>query len=373
MKRLRVWLGVAVVGVAVAVSGLGVAYAQPFSNNVKPGETVNGSLYTSSSQVRIRGTVNGDIYCAGQQIIIDAIVHGDVLCTGFEVRVNGRVDGNVRVAAMTVEVGADVGNSVSVVSQKLTLTSGAKVGRDLSVGASVAHIQGNVGRDVRAATKTVEVKGAVGRDLTVNGTNLTLQNGAKVAGNLEYTSINPVKKESNAKIAGTTTYHALQPKPKSSIAFLGLFPLIFVPILLAFAMVLVALFPKKVNTVAKEPTAHPFRCMFIGAASVIVVPVALLLLSFSILGIFVAMFVLAAWFLIVLLSGPITAYYIGSMVLSRSKNPLYMMAMGSGILLVIFLLPAIAGFAAFEALLVGSGAIFLHIKHTFKKPVYRVE
>jgi uncharacterized membrane protein len=95
-------------------------------------------------------------------------------------------------------------------------------------------------------------------------------------------------------------------------------------------------------------------------------------LTISILGIPLAIILVIAATLIVMLSGPVAGYYLGRMMLTKSKNPVDIMLLGAAVLIVLYYLPIIGFLAGLLGLWLGSGAILLSLKHRLHKPKYKI-
>jgi cytoskeletal protein CcmA (bactofilin family) len=371
MKR-RIAMISAVLGVFFALAGVGLAHAQTFTTVVYAGKTVDSSVYSVGRDIDIQGTINGDVFCTGQNVMIDATVHGDILCAAQSIVINGHVDGSVRMVGVNATLNAGVDGSVSIAAQIATVNPSASVGRDVSVAGSRATVQGQIGRDASFASKTTLMKSQVGRDVIMNGSNLTLQGGAHIKGNLTYTSVDSISKASDVLVDGKTKHNTPPVNKKSSIAVFGVISAVAFPMLLLFALALVLLFPQTINKVAQFPSKKLFRSIMIGILTMFVMPLAVALLIASVVGAVAGFALLFVWVLIVLLSGPVTAYYLGNMILSKSKNPILMMLVGTIILLVLYLLPQIGIIAGIFSYVIGAGAILQYAKAHFKKPVYKV-
>lgn len=371
MKR-RIAMISAVIGMFFALAGVSLAHAQTFTTVVYAGKTVDSSVYSAGRNIDLQGTINGDVYCAGQSVMIDATVHGDILCAAQSIVINGHVDGSVRVVGVNATLNAVVDGSASIAAQDVVINPSSTIGRDLSVAGSKATVQGQIGRDASFASKTTMMKSQVGRDVVMNGTKLTLQSGTHIKGNLAYTSVDTLSKTGEVKIDGQTQHHAPPVNKKSGIAVFGVISAVAFPMLLLFALALVLLFPQTINSVVQFPSKKLFKTVLIGILTMFILPIVLFLLIASVIGVVAGIALLLAWLLIVLLSGPVTAYYIGSMILSKSKNPILMMLVGTVILLVLYLLPQIGIIAGIFAYVIGAGAMLQYAKAHFKKPVYKV-
>ena len=181
-------------------------------------EVINDDLYVGAQEFVLDGTVKGDVIVGGSIITINGTVEGDLWAAGQVVIINGTVMDDARIAGAGLQLGdhAQVGGDLLAAGASLETKAGSSVGRDLLVGSGQTLLAGDVKRDVLAGTGALELRGTVGRDVkayvdqtadTANGPSpniymqqnipltlpsvapgLTVADGAKIAGNLKYSS-----------------------------------------------------------------------------------------------------------------------------------------------------------------------------------------
>jgi hypothetical protein len=183
---------------------------------IAAGEVVNDDLYVGATELVLDGTVNGDVYAAGQTITINGTVNGNLIAAGQTVLVNGTVTGDVIVGASALSFSEKsvVGGDSIDASYSAEFRKGNKIGRDAIVAAGQILLAGDVIRNVKAATPALEIAGPVGGDVKaavgeagqvqagppptmfmptsnvvfpVVKPGLTIDPGASVGGNLDYT------------------------------------------------------------------------------------------------------------------------------------------------------------------------------------------
>lgn len=370
MKRLK-WAGIA--SLAVVLSGLGwfgIAQAQSITATVPKGQTIDGSVYSAGQTVRISGTVNGDVHCAGQDVLIDGTVKGDVLCVGQNVKISGPVEGSIRVAAQDILIDDHVGRSVSVAGDRVLLSKDAHIMWDATIAGNAVDVIGEIERDATIASSRSVISGTIGRHLTYNGSQLALENGAKVLGGITYKSERSITINDNAEVKGEVERKKSEEKKQGTnwAMAIGYFLA-----MLMFAVVLVLIWPQAVNATSNIAAKNLGKTMLTGIVALFAVPVVLVLMAFTLVGIPAAVFGLLAWLLVLMLSGPIAAYYLGRMILSKAKNPVLIMLFGASLLLVLNSVPVISFFVMLLAYIIGSGAILLKIKSHMPKPKYSVK
>jgi cytoskeletal protein CcmA (bactofilin family) len=181
-------------------------------------EVIEDDLYVGANDFVLNGTVRGDLIVGGSSITINGTVEGDLWAAGQVVIINGVVMDDARIAGAGLLLGdtAQVDGDLLAAGASLETAAGSTVGNDLLVGSGQTLLAGDVARDVLAGTGALELRGDFGRDVkayvdqteeTANSPSpniymqqnipmtlpnvapgLTVAEGARIAGNLEYSS-----------------------------------------------------------------------------------------------------------------------------------------------------------------------------------------
>jgi len=364
--------------VAFVVAGwVVVAHAQSFrsGNNVtvRSGQTVNSTLFAAGNTIDIAGTVNGDVFCAGQNVHVSGRVRGDVLCAAQNLTISGTVDGDVRLAGQSVTLSGSVGGNATIASQSFELQSNATIARDMTMGSQHATLNGKIGRDLAAGSNSLTIIGEVGRNVQAEVGKLSLDNDAKVGGDINYTSQNTLHKSSRAVVQGSTTRHepTKQPQKQPGMWVVWPFMLYFYITCIVASLVLVLLFPRLFEHVARGARGHLGMALLVGLAAGILMPIILAGLMITVIGIPLAVLFGLIWLVIVLLAGPVAAYLLGRLLLRRSSNALLIMLVGALILYLLYALPFIGPLFWLVGTWFGIGAIFIQWHHA-GRPNYTV-
>ena len=179
-------------------------------------EVVNDDLYVGANTFVLDGTVNGDVVSGGQAITINGTVNGNLIAAGQTIVINGSVAGDILAAGSVLLFGerAKVGGDVIGAGYSLEFRKGSSVGRDAVLAAAQILLAADVSRNVKAGTGALEIGGTVSGDVQaaigeanrvqagppptvfmpqstvpvpVVQRGLTIDPGAKILGDLEYT------------------------------------------------------------------------------------------------------------------------------------------------------------------------------------------
>lgn len=371
ISRSRKSLVVAIMLLASVVGVIGwgaVARTQAVTNKVEKHRTVEGSLYSAGEQIVIDGTVNGDVHCAGQNVMITGTINGDVLCMAQSLTIKGKVTGSVRAAAQDLTIDSQIGHGVTLAAETLDITKRASIKQDMTAFASNSQIAGTIGRDSVISGGASTLTGTVGRNITYNGARLKLGDGAQVKGAVRYESNKSIQIADKATITGGVTREKNQKASGFSAALL----LIILGACYIFALLLVLIWPQAMHATSDIAVRSLGKTMLTGIAAAFAAPFAIALIAATLIGIPLAIFLSLAGIIVMMLSGPVAAYYLGSMIMSRSKNAVAIMAVGAGVLLAVYCIPVVGMIAAVIAYFIGSGALLIALKRKTEKPDYRV-
>lgn len=358
---------------------IGVLNAQTFRTGdiatVASDETVNSSLYATGRTIDIAGTIDGDVYCAGLNVTISGTVRGDILCAGQTIAISGNVQGDVRLIGQTANVSGQIAGSASVAASAFSLSSTARVGEDLSAAANDLVLNGQIGRDAALAGATASVNGRIGRNVNAGIENLQLYGQAQIGGGLYYTSANEAALDEGARVAGETKRS--EPKQRKGLfepPYVSRFGFVVYLIisLLIVSLALVLLFPGVIHETTSIAVAAPLKVLLTGFVASLAVPVIILILAITVLGVPLALLLLLIWLVILFLAGPFFGYYIGRLFLREQTNPFFIMALGSFVLLLFLFIPIIGFVVWLAAMWMGSGMLLQELMRRTPKPQYEV-
>lgn len=343
----------------------GVTSAQ----SVKTGDTVtipvdekiDSLLFAGGSSIDIAGTVNGDVFCAGQTVTISGTVRGDVFCAGQTINISGKIEGSVRLVAQTVTLGGMIGGSATVASQTLLLEKNGYILRDLVGGVQSATLNGATSRDVVIGASNIIINGQVGRNIKSEVDKLTIGSTGRVGGDMGYTSNTNAIVSPGGQIAGkvTRTPLAKQSNDRTDAPYVLTFlSLVYAfATLLVLALAIVLLIPSMLHEASTKALSSPGRIALTGLVGIIIIPILILILLISGIGLPLGILVLLVWLVIGILSGSFVGYTLGRLILKTEKNPILIMLLGASLLLVIYFIPLLGVLAMLVAYLFGTGMI----------------
>ncbi|PCR89079.1 bactofilin family protein [Natrinema ejinorense] len=219
---------------------------------VEEGETVD-NLEAFGGSVVVRGTVTGDVSAVGGDVRIER---------------TGEVGGNLEAAGGSVTIAGTVDGDVEVGAGSLTVTESGTVGGTLMAGVGSATIDGTLEGDAEIGAETIRLgeTAAIAGDLRYDG---DLQgNTDAVAGEIQ--------EDASLGVDVAPTIH-----PFAS----WLFAAYVLAVNLLLGAVLLALFPRFSDGVADRVAAGPLRSGLVGLGVFVGIPVVLIALAITVVGI----------------------------------------------------------------------------------------
>lgn len=326
---------------------------------VSEGEIVRTSLFVGGREIEIAGEIEGDLFCAGNTVTITGKVQGDVICAAQSIRISGTVDGDVRVASQDAVINGSVAGSLTAAVQKLELEGGGRVGRDVSAFASDVILSGQVGRDVEANARTLTVDGQVGRDVDAHTESFNLGGTSSVAGNVSHAFDTDLRRDPASTVAGRISRDPSRPAETRllSPALMIVMALVIAIAMLATTLLLILLAPKAFEKVSAAGFDNLGKTVLIGAAVSLLVPITIIVLMSSVIGIPLGILLLLVWALLLFMSGPIAAFMAGKALLRRRPaSPVKVMMAGSVAVLVLYFVPFLNIIAVTLVVWTGVGA-----------------
>jgi len=271
---------------------------------VTEGTVVAEDLYALGGRTIVEGTVQGDLVVLSGEVIVTGTVEGDVIGLVWgPARFTGEVGESVLLAALRLDAGGPVGADLGALVGEARVS--AAVARDLLAIGGAIDLTGSVGRDLRAQAWRLTVDGEVGRDVSARVDDMVLGDAARVGGDVTFRASGEVRVSDAASVGGALI-QAQVVAPTWARAVTRLVGWLSV---LGFVVAGVALFwlfrgtaPRSVR-VARQA---PWRSALVGLAVLVLPPLLAIPLFLSLVGLPVAILILLFWVLGLFL-GPIPA------------------------------------------------------------------
>ena len=309
---------------------------------------ISHSAFTAGNNVENNNPVDGILFSAGNNVNSNGKTEYAFIA-GNNVNINGETAKDLFAAGKR-------GNVVNI---------NAPVLRDVYAAASVLSVNQNVSQNAFLAGGEIKIADnvVVNGNLSIDAEKISFGDNVKVIGVLSYNKEARVSNLNAANYGQVSTYENIkienqEPSPTSKIL---LAILKFVSLFIIFALIILV-FPKasrRFTDITKEVSSTA-KQLGIGACALIITPIAVFLLLFTIIGIPLALILLAVYLIIICISAGITGAYAGHLVITRifnaKSNPYGEVALGLLLMNLVFLVPVIGAPFAFLSACFGFGA-----------------
>lgn len=354
-----------------------------------PGMAWAADFRGGDDQLEVSGAVDDDVYAAGDGITVSGDVTGDVAAVGRNVRlsgssggsffagaqritISGRVGNSARVAGQDVIVSGEIGKDLLGAGQNVTIEEGGTVGRDVWAGGQTLDVAGTVTRDVRGGAAEVTISGTVEGKVEVESDSVTITDGARIAGDLVYTSKNEADIAEGAEVGGEVIRREPKAAPVDESnpvldAILSFLRGVAGSFLLG--LVLLWLLPDLLPVLTRTMRSDTLASAGIGLAALFLIPIValIILIPALLLGAFgaVPFLMLAVYGFLLMLAKAAVGYLIGLMILQKSDSPvmpgtlgdsLKALIVGVVLLTLVGLIPFIGGLVGFLTAILALGA-----------------
>ena len=337
---------------------------------IRSGETHKGNIVKVAPTLSVEGTLDGDMYVTAQTGRISGVVTGDVFAAGQQVDVTGDIKKSFRAGAGNVVLDGTVEGNVLVTGGSLTIGSKAHVLGSVSAYTGQFTQHGTIDGSLTFTGGTALLGGKVAEDATLTADALVIEPGARVEGDVDYSTRKEMDHELRAIAGGDVTYNADRVKHEKksdraehkrgpSTLSIGVRIAFFTASFL-FGCAMLAVFSAHEPKVTQAIRTDALRCTGIGFVSILVTIAvclsAILLITIPFVAIYLVAYVVAAY----LAKIPV-AIWLGRMVfekLNRPTGPFLALFVGLLLLYAIFMIPFALGILAqIAATLLGLGAM----------------
>lgn len=333
---------------------------------------IGRDLYAAGGTVDVLADVQGDVIVAGGQVTIDRRVQGDVLAAGGNVAIRADVGDDVRAAGGNVTVSGPVADEAVLAGARVLLAQTARVGGRARLAGNTVRVAGRIDQGLKAAGTRIEISGRIAGDVELYADEIDIAPGASIGGDLTYYGREEANIARDATIAGTITRHRVEMgedlgeglETVGAAARIGLYLSLMVT-----GIALFLLFPAGSVGAARTIGAAPWISLGLGFAVLVATPFLVLLLFVSLVGVWLALALLALYFVLLLVGFLTGIIYVGDRGLrwvgraADLSKGWYLLAIVLALVMLwlVRLIPVLGTVAAFALLVFGLGAMTLFL------------
>jgi len=302
-------LALAIVAPVAAAEVLSDGQAQ-----VPQGETIADDVYLFGGEAEIAGSVTRDLTVVSGRLNLETTgrVDGNLNALGGDVTLRGAVGRTVRVAGGQIEIAGAIGSDLIVAGGEVELERGASVRGDVIIAGGRVVIRGDVGGEIRGAAGDLTIDSNVAGNVRVTVDELTLGPRARVGGDLRYKSGDTLELDQAAVVTGGIERRepdVFFPADGGVAWLTGLLFRLLCALVAGAVVVLAA--PGLAITIANGVRHRLPGSLLRGVILVIALPIALVVLMVTVVGIPIALIGWAVFFAALYLSQVFVGLAIG--------------------------------------------------------------
>jgi cytoskeletal protein CcmA (bactofilin family) len=337
------------------------------SDPVSITEPVADDLLTAARELHVQAEVKGDLAAAGERVTIDGPIDGYVMSAGRMLTLHGRVGNDLWAAGETVAVHSDVSNNAMLAGRNVHLGSEALVGHDARLAGNTVTAEGRVERNLRIGADIARIGGTVGGDVRANAREVTILPNAVINGDLIVRASEPPTISQGARILGDTRYEELEHNRWLSWPMIWIGSLLALLVLGFAALALSSTWPARVSATMRT---RPSGSALTGLGVLIFTPMVAGVLAVTLIGIPLAIVLMALYVAALLLSSVMVSYRVGTWLLERMNRPRasswVRMALGVFVVSLAMSLPFAGWLLVVAVLIAGTGALVLERRDLFR-------
>ncbi|MEQ8858765.1 MAG: zf-HC2 domain-containing protein [Pseudomonadales bacterium] len=335
-------------------------------------EIIDDTAVLIAETVLVEGTVTGDLVVLGERVTVRGRVGGVLVAMAEDLSVEGEVGGTVLGLGETVNLrGATLEANGYALGETVSVARDVRVAGNAAIGARDLDMQGSVTRDLLTLAETVDVGGSTGGDLRAYAGRVSLDDGARVGGDLiaRVRGADDLQISSAASIEGETrrdTWPERRSRYLTADYYLG--EALSLAAAFVFGLVLFWLFPglreDRLHSGTEVLTTAGF-----GALALIVVPIAALIVMITLIGAPLGLLALALWITALYAAGIVAAALLGQRLLDPTRQrPALLLLAGLAVFTVLTAIPYLGGLVRLAALLIGLGSIVAWLRDRWASP-----
>lgn len=329
------------------------------------------NLYLAGPDVRVEQAAAGDLVAAAGRLALEAPITGDAVVAAGAVEARAAVSDDLRAAGGILTFASRVGGETLAAGASIHVTRTARLAGRTWLAGNEVLIEGEIGGELQVYGRHIRIAGEARGPVTLTGERIEIADGARIRGELRYTSGAEISIAPGARIDGPVIREPGVfeiPRPDFDIPGLAAVRPLLAFGLLVCGVLMYGLFPGYTVKAARSLQRAPLKSVSLGAAMFFSVPPIILLLVITIIGIPIALVVAAAYGVAMLAAYLVTAFFVGDRALALAGKAdaggawrLGSLALALALLWLLRQIPYAGGGVVLAALLLGLGALALQL------------
>src|SRR6478735_4456990 len=291
------------------------------------GSIVSDDLYVSGRKVTIDGSALRDVVGVSGEFTLNGLINGNLNLAARKTTINGPIGRSVRVTGQHVTINSTVGGDVVIFAASVTVGPNATITGDLIVYAADVVVDGTVQGSVKGGANDVSINGLVKGAITINSGSMDTadstptpvaqsQAATPAGGPATAVAVTQTQSQTPTPTETASTSSGSRTSPGQIAAYYRWFQFLAA---IVSTIVLILVLPKTTRNVAGSIRSTPFAAIVAGILALAIVPLAMLLLTVTIIGIPLAMVVAMLMVCAAYLSQVFAGVAIGQLITSRLR------------------------------------------------------
>jgi cytoskeletal protein CcmA (bactofilin family) len=304
--------------------------------------SIGDTRLTAGDDVQIESPVKGNAFAAGARVNVTAGIDRSAYLSGGEVTVTAPIGRNLYMAGGDLRLEGVVYGRLRAAGGHVRVVRAALVDGSASLAGGSIEVEGSIGGDLRAYGESIVINGVIGGDVELAGERIRIGPDARIAGSVEYRSGRPIEIDPEATIASGITEKQKERRWMRSIGrgttIMGTtfsFGLVLIGALMLLGL------PHFTRESAANLRSRPVVAAGMGCVMLLGVPLMILLLVLTIIGIPLALLFAFGYVALLLFGYLIAAIFVGDTALER-LSPARVQSAGWRVLFLLLALVLIA-------------------------------
>lgn len=278
--------------------------------------TSKGNVYAAGGTVNVPGAPAGDLVAAGGTVVVTGQVGQDLLAAGGNLSITGKVVDDARIGGGNVIVDAPIGGELVAAAGTLALGASTTIGQDLLAAGGNISLAGTVNGNAKIAGGAVTISGTLNKGADIRANSLHITKSAVIDGDINYAGPSEASIEDGAQVRGKIYYTHMAPQGNQYSVGLFLWGAWFFRLVLALvtAFAIYFLFRRDVSDSARATGDSFWREVLRGLVLLVVVPVVVILLFISAVGVYLGILLGIFYLFAILFAIPLTGILLGELI-----------------------------------------------------------
>lgn len=342
--------------------GYGLVVRAGQSVDVFADEVIDDDLIAFGRQVNIKGKVNGDVFAFAQVVFVNGEISGSIFGAGSSADITVKNAKTVWAAGGNIHISGPIKNNALVFGGSLFIDKNAKINKDLIAFGGQFDMAGEVTGRISGGVGNFIMNGKSG-DVDIQAEKIQVTSQAEIGGDFIIRGKNAPVIAEGAKIIGETKFikSEKETKPVCVFSFIKIIMLIAA---IVVGLVIIALSARHTRRIMEMLTRAPWKSLGFGFLSVIVIPIAVVILLITLIGFPIALWGSFVYLVLLYLSSIFVGLVVGEQIIRLFKKEgeisLYLsLIVGMLVLFFLGLVPVLGFIVKIVVLLFGVGMIVL--------------